>query len=78
MRSDLKQEVKDVSYFIEADNTLKNVLIVLSSEGNPDIVLFNPSGKFTVKELRNRNATISTPVKRFQNHTVFVTCLTYV
>lgn len=48
VRSDIKQEVHNVSYLIQADNTLKNVLIVLSAEGSPRITLFNPSGKLTV------------------------------
>lgn len=48
VRSDIKQEVRNVSYLIQADDTLKNVLIVLSAEGSPRITLLNPSGKFTV------------------------------
>ncbi|XP_068754440.1 von Willebrand factor A domain-containing protein 7-like isoform X2 [Montipora capricornis] len=68
VRSDLKQEVEDVSYFIEADNTLKNVLIVLSSEGNPDIVLFNPSENkpITINMMKDLNRVHVTETGSFE------------
>ena len=47
MSSDSKEEVRDVPFLVEVDNTLENILIVLSAKGNPGITLINPSGKFT-------------------------------
>lgn len=45
--SESKEEVRSVSYFIEVDDTLKDILIVLSAEGDPSVILINPSGKMT-------------------------------
>ena len=45
--SESKEEVRGVSYFIEVDDTLKDILIVLSAEGDPSVILINPSGKMT-------------------------------
>ena len=45
--SESKEEVRGVSYFIEVDDTLKDILIVLSAEGDPSVTLINPSGKMT-------------------------------
>lgn len=42
-----KEKVRGVSYFIEVDDTLKDILIVLSAEGDPSITLIKPSGKMT-------------------------------
>ena len=45
--SESKEEVRGVSYFIEVDDTLKDILIVLSAEGDPCVLLVNSSGKMT-------------------------------
>ena len=45
--SESKEEVRGISYFIEVDDTLKDILIVLSAEGGPSVILINPSGKMT-------------------------------
>ena len=45
--SESKEEVRGVSYFIEVDDTLKDILIVLSAEGGPNVILIIPSGKMT-------------------------------
>ena len=45
--SESKEEVRGISYFIEVDDTLKDILIVLSAEGDPSVILINPSGKMT-------------------------------
>ena len=45
--SESKEEVRGISYFIEVDDTLKDILIVLSAEGDPSVTLINPSGKMT-------------------------------
>ena len=47
MSSDSNEEVRDVPFSVEVDNTLESILIVLSAKGNPGITLINPSGKFT-------------------------------
>lgn len=47
MSSDSKEEVRDVPFSVEVDNTLESILIVLSAKENPGITLINPSGKFT-------------------------------
>ena len=45
--SESKEEVRGVSYFIEVDDTLKDILILLSAEGDPCVLLINSSGKMT-------------------------------
>ena len=45
--SESKEEVRGVSYFIEVDDTLKDILIVLSAEGDPCVLLINSSGMMT-------------------------------
>lgn len=45
MSSESKQDEKDTPFMIDVDNTLEDVLIVLSAEGDPGITLFNPTGK---------------------------------
>ena len=47
--SESKDKVRDVSYFVEVDETLTDILIVLSAEGNPSLTLINPSGKMSDK-----------------------------
>ena len=44
-RSDSEQEVEDKQFLIDVDNTLEDILIVLSAEGDPGITLINPTGK---------------------------------
>jgi len=44
VRSDAKEKVQDIQYSIDLDNTLENVLIVLSAEADPSISLSNPTG----------------------------------
>lgn len=43
--SDSKQDEEDTPFMIDVDNTLKDVLIVLSAEGDLEITLLNPTGK---------------------------------
>lgn len=45
--SESKEEVRGISYLIEVDDTLKDIFIVLSAEGDPSLTLINPSGKMT-------------------------------
>ena len=43
--SDSEQDEEDTPFMIDVDNTLKDVLIVLSAEGDLGITLLNPTGK---------------------------------
>ena len=45
MKSDAKEEAQDIQFSIDLDNTLEDILIVLSAEANPSITLLNPTGK---------------------------------
>ena len=46
-RSDSKEAVRDIPFLIDVDNTLEDILIVLSAEDDPAITLFNPTGKIS-------------------------------
>ena len=45
--SNSKEKVRDAPFVIEVDDTLQDIFIVLSAEGDPGITLLNPSGKIT-------------------------------
>ena len=43
--SESKEKGRGVSYFVEVDDTIKDILILLSAEGDPSLTLINPSRK---------------------------------
>lgn len=45
MKSDAKEKAQDIQFSIDVDNTLEDILIVLSAEADPSITLLNPTGK---------------------------------
>lgn len=44
MKSDVEEEAQDIQFSIDVDNTLEDILIVLSAEADPSITLLNPAG----------------------------------
>ena len=44
MKSDAEEQEVYKKFTIDVDNTLEDILIVLSAEADPSIILLNPSG----------------------------------
>lgn len=44
VKSDAKEKAQDIQFSIDVDNTLEDILIVLSAEADPSITLLNPTG----------------------------------
>ena len=44
VKSDAQEKAQDIQFSIDLDNTLEDILVVLSAEADPIITLLNPTG----------------------------------